>query len=95
MPTTTLLLGFVISTLFGALFHLWRGGKAGRLLLYLILAWVGFWSGHLLAVVFKWDFDKLGQLHIAFGILGCCITLLAGYWLSLIDREPPINKNKR
>ena len=89
MSTTTILLGFVISTLFGALFHLWRGGKAGRLLLYLILSWIGFWAAHFLAELFNWDFDQLGQLHIGLGILGSITFLAGGYWLSLIDRGAP------
>jgi hypothetical protein len=88
MSTATLLLGFIISTLFGAIFHLWRGGKAARLLLYLVLAWAGFWGGHFLGVLLGWDFDKLGQLHLAFGIIGCALILGIGYWLSLVDKNP-------
>ena len=89
MSSTTILLGFVISTLFGALFHLWRGGKAGRLLLYLILSWIGFWAAHFLAELFNWDFDQLGKLHIGLGILGSITSLAGGYGLPLIDRGAP------
>jgi len=89
MSTATLLLGTVISILLGAIFHLWRGGKAGRLLLYLILSIAGFWIGQWIANLLQLDFDKLGQLHIAFGILGSLLILFLGYWLSLIDRNLP------
>jgi uncharacterized membrane protein YeaQ/YmgE (transglycosylase-associated protein family) len=89
MSTATILLGSIISILLGALFHLWRGGKAGRLLLYLILSIAGFWIGQWIANLLQWDFDKLGQLHIAFGILGGLLVLFLGYWLSLIDRRLP------
>lgn len=86
MNTPSLLLGSIISILLGALFHLWRGGGAGRLLLYLILSIVGFWIGHWGAESLHLNFDKLGQLHLAFGILGSIIFLFLGYWLSLIER---------
>lgn len=89
MSTATLLLGTVISIFLGAIFHLWRGGKAGRLLLYLILSIAGFWIGQWIANLLQLDFDKLGQLHIAFGILGSLLILFLGYWLSLIDRNLP------
>lgn len=89
MSTATLLLGTVISILLGAIFHLWRGGKAGRLLLYLILSIAGFWIGQWIANLLQLDFDELGQLHIAFGILGSLLILFLGYWLSLIDRNLP------
>jgi len=84
MSTATLLLGLVISILLGTLFHLWRGGKAGRLLLYLILSIAGLWIGHFLADLLNIDFDKLGQLHLLFGMLGSLIFLFVGHWLSLI-----------
>ena len=56
MSAATLLLGSIIAILVGAVFHLWRGGKAGRLLLYLILSIVGFWAGHFAATLLNWNF---------------------------------------
>jgi len=35
MTLPAFLLGFVLSTLYGAAFHLWRGGSIGRLFFYL------------------------------------------------------------
>jgi len=89
MTVPTLLLGTIIALLLGAVFHLWRGGKAGRFLLYLILSTAGFWLGHWGAETLHLNFDKLGQLHIAFGILGSLVFLFVGYWLSLMDRGIP------
>ena len=86
MSTATLLLGFVIAILLGSLFHLWRGGKAGRLVLYLFFSTAGIWSGHFIAAALNWDFDKLGQLHLAFGLLGSILFLFVGDWLSRIDK---------
>ena len=87
MSIPTLFLGLILSTLYGALFHLWRGGNAGRLLLYLILAWVGFWLGQFIGNYFKLSFDTLGQLHLLFATLGSLLFLAIGYWLSLVKSE--------
>jgi len=82
-----LFLGIVLSTLYGAAFHLWRGGNLRRLLLYLGLSWAGFWSGQWIANYFGWSFDSLGQLHLGTATLGSFIFIGAGYWLSLIQVE--------
>jgi uncharacterized membrane protein YeaQ/YmgE (transglycosylase-associated protein family) len=87
MSIPTLILGLILSTLYGALFHLWRGGNAGRLLLYILLAWIGFWLGQLIAGYFHLSFDTLGQLHLLFATLGSLIFLAIGYWLSLVRAE--------
>ena len=85
MTIPSIFIGLLISSLFGALFHLWRGGGPGRLLLYLILAWLGFWGGHALGARWEWDFFNLGPLHLGMASLGSMITLGIGYWLSLVD----------
>jgi uncharacterized membrane protein YeaQ/YmgE (transglycosylase-associated protein family) len=87
MSIPTLFLGLILSTLYGALFHLWRGGSAGRLLLYLLLAWIGFWLGQLIGNLLNLSFDTLGQLHLLFATLGSLIFLVIGYWLSLVQAE--------
>jgi uncharacterized membrane protein YeaQ/YmgE (transglycosylase-associated protein family) len=87
MSIPSLLLGFVLSTLYGALFHLWRGGHAGRLLLYLVLAWIGFWLGQFIAGYLNVSFDIYGQLHLIIATLGSLIFLAVGYWLSLVQVE--------
>ncbi|RCK76017.1 MAG: hypothetical protein ANABAC_0168 [Anaerolineae bacterium] len=81
---TSYLLGFILSTLYGSLFHLWRGGGLGRLIFYISLSWVGFWVGHWAGMSFNLTFGKIGTLQIGtatFGAVGC---LFIGYWLSLI-----------
>jgi hypothetical protein len=87
MSIPGIFLGLILSTLYGALFHLWRGGNAGRLLLYLLLAWIGFWLGHLVGNFLNSSFDLLGQLHLFFASLGSIIMLGIGYWLSLVQSE--------
>jgi uncharacterized membrane protein YeaQ/YmgE (transglycosylase-associated protein family) len=88
MSIPTLFLGLILSTLYGAIFHLWRGGTAGRLLLYLILSWIGFWIGQLVGNLLNVSFDTLGQLHLLFATLGSLIFLAIGFWLSLVQAEP-------
>ncbi len=87
MTLPALLFGFLVSTFMGAAFHLWKGGGLGRLLLYLILAWVGFWAGQLLGDRFGWSFASLGPLRLGVGLVVSALTLYGGYWLSLISRE--------
>jgi uncharacterized membrane protein YeaQ/YmgE (transglycosylase-associated protein family) len=91
MSIPTIILGLIISTLYGALFHLWRGGNAGRLLLYIIFAWIGFWLGQFIGNYFNLTFDTLGQLHIVIASLGSIIFLAIGYWLSLVQVEKRSN----
>jgi uncharacterized membrane protein YeaQ/YmgE (transglycosylase-associated protein family) len=87
MTLPAVIIGFIISTALGALFHLWRGGGATRLLLYMILSWIGFWSGHTLGRILGWDVGKLGPVYILFACLGSLLLLGIGYWLSLIEVE--------
>ncbi len=87
MSLPSFLFGLLISTLYGAAFHLWRGGGAGRLALYIILGWAGFWIGQWLANQFSWTFASLGPLHLGMATLTSAIFLLIGYWLSLVEVE--------
>lgn len=91
MSIPAYLFGFVVSTLYGAAFHLWRGGAAGRLLLYLILSWAGFWIGHFLGAALDWSFIKVGTLYLGMASAGSLIFLGVGYWLSQIE---PVEKPK-
>ena len=87
MTTPVLLFGIVISTLFGAAFHLWRGGNASKMLLYLILAWLGFWGGHVAGNLFGWTFGSIGQLRLGMAAITCLAFLAIGHWLSLGENE--------
>ena len=86
MTLPSFLIGIVISSLYGAAFHLWRGGGLGRLILYIVLAWIGFWIGHSIGEALGWTFFSLGPLWLGTATLGAAITLGLGYWLSLVER---------
>lgn len=87
MNTPSLLLGIVVSTLYGSGFHLLRGGNLGRLILYLILGWAGFWTGQALASAIGWVFLSLGPLHLGMATLVSFLFLSLGYWLGNIERS--------
>ncbi|MEJ5313868.1 MULTISPECIES: hypothetical protein [Anaerolinea] len=87
MTLPALLFGFLFATLIGAAFHLWKDGGFGRLILYLVLAWIGFWAGHLLAVSLGWHFLSVGPLRFGMAVLGALLFLGTGHWLSLVKDE--------
>lgn len=85
MTLPSFVLGATIATLFGAAFHLWRGGGMGRLGLYLGLAWAGFWGGHLLAQQLGWSLFRLGPLYLGVAILASLGVLAAGHWIFVVQ----------
>jgi hypothetical protein len=87
MTIPAALLGLLISTLYGVAFHLWRGGGLGRLLLYILLGWVGFWIGHVVATQMEWTFASVGPLRLGAATLFSLLFLGLGYWLSLVEVE--------
>ena len=86
MTIPSIILGIVISSLYGVAFHLWRGGSFGRLILYVVLAWIGFWIGQLIGFSQNWTFASLGPLRLGAATVGAIIGLGFGYWLSLVER---------
>jgi hypothetical protein len=85
MSLPSLLLGFVLSTLLGAGFHAVRGGSGGKLLLDLVLGWIGFWLGQLAAVRLGFTLGSLGSLHLALAIPVGLVFLFVGNWLSPVE----------
>ncbi len=88
MTLPSFLLGALLASLFGFAFHFWRGGDGWRILLYQFLSWLGFWGGHLIAGALGWDFASLGPLHIGMAVAASWLTLVGGYWLSLMQPAP-------
>ena len=88
MTLPTFIFGGLIATLYGAIFHLVRGGGMSRMLVYIILSWVGFWSGHFLAEQLNWDFLNIGTLHLGISTLSSFVFMIFGHWVFL-GRNPP------
>jgi hypothetical protein len=87
MNIVSIIFGLIVSTLLGALLHLWRGGGLGRLIYYIIISWIGFWVGHFAGASLNWTFLSVGPLNLGMAILGNLLVLGIGYWLSLVRTE--------
>ncbi len=87
MSLPFLLLAFLVASLYGTLYHLWRGGGPKRIFFFLLLAWMGFFSGHFLAVWKGWVIYQVGSLYLGFGSLGALIFLIIGDWLGKLDAK--------
>ncbi len=86
-PTASgLVLGFLLSTAYGAGFHLILGGPARRITLYVLAAWIGLAVGHFLGDLFHITLLKLGALYLFSASLGAWIALIASYWY--VANEP-------
>jgi hypothetical protein len=88
MTLPTLLLAFTLSTLYGAGFHLWQGGGARRLALYLTAGWLGFALGHLLGEWLGLTWLRVGALNALAATVGSAIALAAARWLLPRDLVP-------
>lgn len=87
MNISSYLFGFILATLLGALFHLWRDGGVFRLLLYLALSWVGFLIGHLGSSTLGFNFLSVGPVNLAGGIIGSVTFLFLGHWITQVQPE--------
>ncbi len=84
MPIPTIIFGVLLSTLYGGLYHLIRGGKIRKLLLCLVLAWAGFWLGDTLGWLLGWTFGQIGIMNAGLGTIGAFLFLGLGDLVSLI-----------
>jgi hypothetical protein len=87
MTIPTFIFGLVISTLLGAIFHIWHGGGIGKLALYLLLGWLGFWIGHYLAERLGFYLTSIGSLHLGPALGMGLLFLFVGHWLSLSEAK--------
>jgi hypothetical protein len=87
MTLPAILLGFIIALLYGALYHLIRGGSFWRLLLYFGLSIVGFLIGHLIGKWRGWVVIPFGSLNFGLSSIGSTVFLILGDWLSRIEAD--------
>ncbi|MFH1908103.1 MAG: hypothetical protein ABIL11_12110 [Chloroflexota bacterium] len=85
MTIPALFFGLLLSSLYGAAFHFWKGGSLKKLLLLIVIAWVGFWGGHLLGGKLGWTFFAIGPINAGMATLGSAVVLFVGNWLSLVE----------
>jgi uncharacterized membrane protein YeaQ/YmgE (transglycosylase-associated protein family) len=87
MILSVVLYGFLFATLLAALFHLWRDGGLGKLIIYLLASWTGFWLGQLAANKLNLHMMDLGELHLGPALLGSIIFLFLGHWFSRLESQ--------
>ncbi len=85
MTLPAYILGLIYALLLGSLFHVWRDGGLGRLLLYLVLSTAGAGAGQWAGSLLKWSLFPVGALNLGLVTLGSLLFLLLGYWLSLVE----------
>lgn len=78
MSLNTILFGVLLSTLYGGLYHLIRGGKVRKLLLFLALSWAGFWLGDTVGWLMGWTFAPVGNMNAGMGTIGAFVFLFVG-----------------
>lgn len=92
MNVATYIFGWVMATLLGAVFHLWKDGGFWKLVIYIVLSWIGFFLGHFIAKSAGFNFMNVGSLYFGGGIIGSIIILFAGHWFSRIESFPGQSK---
>jgi hypothetical protein len=85
MTFPAILFGIVLSTAYGTAFHFWKGGSLNKLLLYVILAWLGFWIGHIVGGLIGWSFAAVGPINAGLATVGSAIFLFVGEWLGRVE----------
>ena len=87
MTLPTILFALIVALLYGALYHLLRGGGFWRLFFYLGLSVLGFAIGHLVGLWRGWVFAPLGSLNLGISSVGSLVVLVLGDWLSRIEAK--------
>jgi uncharacterized membrane protein YeaQ/YmgE (transglycosylase-associated protein family) len=74
-----------LATLYGAGFHLWQGGGAKKLALFLLAGWLGFALGHWVGNALGMHIMTVGALNWFTATLGSALALFAARWLATSD----------
>lgn len=82
--------GFILATLYGAIFHLIVGGDARRLALFLLAGWLGFLLGHILGGLLEIHILDIGPVHTLTATVGAWLALFAA---RLFTGAPPTDKD--
>lgn len=77
-----LVLALLLATAYGALFHFLIGGPTRRLLMYILVAWIGFTIGHFVGQILAVDWLKLGPLYLFSASIGAWLALFGSWWLA-------------
>ncbi len=75
-----LVLGFLLATAYGAAFHFIMGGPARRIILYVVMSWIGFAVGHFIGNLLGITLFTLGALHLFSASIGAWLALILSWW---------------
>jgi uncharacterized membrane protein len=76
-----IILGFLLATIYGTLFHVFVGGPPRRIVLYVLAAWIGFTIGHFVGDLLGIELLKLGAVHLFAASLGAWIAIISSWLL--------------
>ena len=76
-------LSLVLSVLYAALFHVWRGETVRELLLYVVASALGFGLGQLVASLTGMELLKIGQIHLLQATIGAWTLMFVARWLKM------------
>jgi hypothetical protein len=82
-----LVFALLLATAYGAGFHLLFGGRAAKLVLYLLASWMGFALGQWIGDVLGLDILNVGPVHTFSASLGAWLALVLSHWLGK-ERAP-------
>jgi len=77
------LLGSVLVTLWGALFHVLLGKRFADLVLYWFVGFIGFFVGQAMADILGFHWLLVGQLHFLEATVSCWLAMLIARWLKV------------
>lgn len=85
MTIPAFIFSFLLASFLGAAFHFWKGGGGGRLLLNLVLSWIGFYLGSWMGSSWEISILMIGPVSGGFGALGSLVFLFIGNWIIQLD----------
>jgi len=88
MTLPAFLIALLIAFLYGALYHVFRGGGLWRLIFYLGLSALGFTVGYLIGYWLGLPLIPIGSMDLGSASIGSLIFLVGGDWLSRIEVKP-------
>lgn len=94
MNVPAIIFGWLLASAVGLIFHLIRGGSLGRMVRYLVSAWLGFGLGQFSGDWLHVTVLRVGALNLLTALIGAALALLLTDVLSprnpaAADGEPP------
>lgn len=79
---SALILGLLLATAYGTLFHFLLGGPIQRIPVYIVASMIGFAIGHFVGSFLGVGLLKLGTLQMLTASIGSWVALFIAWWLA-------------